>query len=96
MARTVTESATEFLHGALNFVDEFLRWLCRLIYRNLYFVFSLPIVFVVLRVPQIYSVVSETVEVPQMLNIWLLSSSAVLGQTGRHWLGYHSQQTPLS
>src|SRR6266852_5703909 len=51
-------------HSFLNLIDELCRWLCRLIYKNLYFVFSVPLVFMLLRIPQIYTVVSETVEVP--------------------------------
>jgi hypothetical protein len=48
----------------LGFVDELLRWLCRLINNNLFFIFSVPLVFLLLRIPQIFTVISETVEVP--------------------------------
>jgi hypothetical protein len=51
-------------YSVLNLIDELCRWLCRLIYNNLYFVFSVPIVFLLLLIPQIYTVISETVEVP--------------------------------
>ena len=50
-------------HVILMSSDEVFRWLLRLSYQNLFFGLSLPLVFALLLIPQIFNVIAETVEV---------------------------------
>jgi predicted acylesterase/phospholipase RssA len=63
MSQTHGGGSPGVLQNALRRLDRYLRWLGWLLYENLYFALSVPVVFLLLQVPQISTVITETVEV---------------------------------